>query len=104
VLESIHAMKSRRAAALALLFWILFLDTSPDRHGFNEWAGSFSTKQKCEDALSRERIHRYDMNPDELDAHAPGRNPIWVHELPGFGKSSDEVLRTPAPSAVPTAN
>jgi hypothetical protein len=40
---------------------------SPDRHGFDEWAGDFSTKRKCEQALSREQNNWYDVNPDQSD-------------------------------------
>ena len=102
--SSKSSMKRRHTAALALLAWTLLLDTSPDRHGFNEWAGAFSTRKKCEYALSREQTHSYDMNPDEPDAHAPGRKPIWVKGLPGLCTSEDEIWGPPAPSAKPTSN
>jgi hypothetical protein len=99
-------MNLHHAAALVLVFWILFLDTSPDRHGFYEWSGNFSTKQKCEHALNREQTHWYDEspdepNPDKPDIHVHGKHADWVRGLQGFCKSSDEVFGTPASSATP---
>jgi hypothetical protein len=88
------SMNLRHAATLALVYWILLLDTSPDRHGFNEWAGNFSTKRKCELALSREQTHWYDMNPNQPDEakpdfHVHGKDAYWVRGLRGFCESSD---------------
>ena len=91
----------RHAAALVLAYWILFLNTGPPGQEFNEWAGNFSTKHQCEQALLREQTRQYDMNPDEdpdnLDRHVHGKNADWVRGLPGFCKSSTEVLVPPTP-------
>ena len=81
---------------VVLLYWILLLDTSPDRHGFNEWAGNFGTKQRCEQALKYEQMRSYDMNPDQVDPDKPdihrhGKDAVWVHGLPGVCEPSDEL-------------
>jgi hypothetical protein len=93
-------MKLRHAAVLGLMYWILFLDTSPGRHGFNEWAGNFSTRLKCEQALSREQSRWYDMSPsqtdpDHPDIHAHGKEANWVRGLSGYCRSSNQVFSAP---------
>jgi hypothetical protein len=82
----------------------MFLDTNPDRHGFGEWSGNFSTQKKCEQALKREQAHWYDMSPDQPDPdkpdiHVHGQDTSWVRGLPGFCESSDK-LETPGPWSV----
>jgi hypothetical protein len=55
-------MKSRHAAALALVAWVLWLHASPHPEDHEEWSGRFTTKALCETALSREQTHWLDAN------------------------------------------
>jgi hypothetical protein len=91
-------MKLRHVAALVLVYWILFLDTSPDRRGFYEWAGNFTGKASCERALLREQAHPYNMNHNEVARLEKGIKPYLVHGLPGFCESSEQVLPSPSPA------
>lgn len=78
-------MKLTRSVLLVLMYWILFLDTSPDRHGFYDWAGQFNAKEQCEETLAQEKNHPYNANPGAA-------NPFWVQGRSGFCRSSDEVF------------